>query len=80
MDGHLVQTRERMCRFSVALPSSVDAVVAPKAEHPDIEVVAKHMVSVTTLNDLGMTHGDITEWIPLACKEKIIEINGQPTD
>ena len=74
------KSRERMHRFSVALPSSVDAVVALKAENPDIGVVAKHSMSVTTLNDLGMTHGDITEWVPLDCKEKMIEINGQPMD
>lgn len=54
--------------------------MALKVENPDIKVVAKHSVSVTTLNDLGMTHGDITVWVPLGCKEKIMEIKDQPIE
>jgi hypothetical protein len=72
--------RERIRQFSVALPSDVEAIAVLKAENPDMEVLAKHVMSVNTLNSLGMTHGDITEWVPLDCKQKIARSDGQPTD
>ena len=68
--------RERIRQFSVALPSDVEAVAVLKAENPDIEVLSKHVMSANTLNGLGMTHGDITEWIPLDCKQKITRFDG----
>jgi hypothetical protein len=72
--------RERIRQFSVALPSDVEAIAVLKAENPDIEVLAKYVISINTLNCLGKTLGDITEWIPLDCKEKIAPSDGQPTD
>jgi len=72
--------RERIRQFSVALPSDVDAIAVLEAENPDIEVLAKHALSVNTLNSLGMTPGDITEWIPLDCKQKITRSDSQPSD
>ena len=63
--------RERIRQFSVALPSDVEAIALLQAENPDIVVLAKHAISFDTLNYLAMTHGDITEWVPLDCKEKI---------
>jgi hypothetical protein len=72
--------RERIRQFSVALPSEVDALAALKAENPDIEVLTKHPMSLSTLNNLGMTHGDITEWVPLDCKQKIARIDRQSMD
>jgi len=72
--------RELIRQFSVALPSDLEAITGLKAENPDIEVLAKHALSVNTLNYLGMTHGDITEWIPLDCKQKVTRSDGQPTD
>jgi hypothetical protein len=64
---------------SVALPSDVDAVAALKAENPDIEVLAKHVMGIRRLDHLGMMHGDITEWTPFDYKQKTIGINGQAT-
>lgn len=72
--------QERIRQFSVALPSDIEAIALLKAENPDVVVLAKHVISINTLNYLGMTHGDITEWVPLGCKEKIARSDGQPTD
>jgi hypothetical protein len=47
-----------------------------RAENPDIEVLVKHAISLNTLNYLRMTHGDITEWVPLDCKEKAAPSDG----
>jgi len=74
------KSRERIRQFSVALPSHVDAVAALEAENPDLQVLTKHSVSHSTLNDLGMAYSEITEWVPLDCKQKIIQIKGRPLD
>ena len=63
--------RERIRQFSVALPSDVEAIALLKSENPDVVVLAKHAISFDTLSYFAMTHGDITEWVPLDCKEKI---------
>jgi hypothetical protein len=73
------KSRERIRQFSVALPSGIDAVAALRAENPDLAVLTKHSMNHVTLADLGMAYGDITEWIPLDCKQKVIRINDLPT-
>jgi len=74
------KSRERIRQFSVALPSEVDAVVALKAENPDLEVLTQHSMSCVTLNGLGMAYGEITEWIPLDCKQFVLRINDRSAD
>jgi len=43
------------------------------AENPDIEVLSRQAVDMSTIGRLGMPPGDITEWVPLDCKEKLID-------
>ena len=42
-----------------------------RAENPDVEFLAPHIINANTLNNLGITHCDITEWVPLGSKQKI---------
>jgi hypothetical protein len=62
---------ERIRQFTVALDAEVEAVARVKVDNPDVEVHSRYPLAADTIAQLGMTGGDITEWVPLDCKEKI---------
>ena len=62
---------KRIRQFTIALASEHDAVAMLKAENPDIEVVSRHAVGLSMLERLGMGNRDITEWVPLDCKQRL---------
>jgi hypothetical protein len=62
---------ERIRQFTVALSAEVEAVARVKADNPDIEVHSRHPLAADIIAQLGLTGGDITEWVPLDCKEKL---------
>jgi type II secretory pathway component PulM len=65
------KSRERIRRFSVALPSGVDAVAALKADNPDIEALTKHAMSVSPLDHLGMMQGDPRNGFPSTASKRL---------
>ncbi|MFY9955230.1 hypothetical protein [Bradyrhizobium sp.] len=66
---------DRIRQFTAAVVAEVEAIARVKAENPDVEeVLSRHPVDVGTIARLGMPSGDITEWVPLDCKQKL------PTD
>ena len=66
---------DKVRQFTAAVVDEVEAVALVKAENPDVEeVLSRHPVDVGTIALLGMPSGDITEWVPLDCKQKL------PTD
>ena len=67
----------RIRQFMVAFASRNEALVALKADNPDVEVISHDKVAGGTLEALGMTIGDIMEWVPLDCKEKLAPIGRQ---
>lgn len=62
----------RIRQFAVAVVSREEAINTLNAENPDVDVLSLHMLGQTTLQKLGMTVGDITEWVPLDCKVSVI--------
>ena len=66
------QTGERIRQFTVAMASEEQAVAALCNENPDIEVLSRHSVNATIIAELGMADGEITEWVPLDCKEPLV--------
>ena len=66
------QTGERIRQFTVAIATESQAVAALRNENPDIEVLSRHGVNATIIAQLGMTEGEITEWVPLDCKELLV--------
>jgi hypothetical protein len=71
---------ERIRQFTVAIASGPKAVEILKVQNPDLEVLSRHIVGGKVLTTLRMTEGDITEWVPLDCKEKLTRIGGVPID
>lgn len=66
---------DRVRQFTAAVVDEVEAVALVKAENPDVEeVLSRHPVDVGTIALLGMPSGDITEWVPLDCKQKLPRI------
>jgi hypothetical protein len=65
------KTGRRIRQFTVATISEQEAVAALRFENPDIEVLSQHEVDLDTISSLGMSIGDITEWVALDCKEKL---------
>ena len=62
---------ERIRQFTVAIVQEQDAAARLRVENPDIEVLFQHEVDVSTISALGMSLGNITEWVPLDCKERL---------
>ncbi|MGE9009796.1 hypothetical protein ACO2JO_14510 [Leptospira interrogans] len=67
------KTGERIRQFTVAKISEQEAVAVVSAQNPDVEVLSRHAVEMNTIARLGMPPGDITEWVPLDCKEKLLD-------
>jgi hypothetical protein len=53
----------------VALASEQEHMAMLKAKNPDVELLSRHAISISMLEKLGMTEGDITERVPLDCKQ-----------
>jgi hypothetical protein len=68
----------RIRQFTVAIASEPKAIEILKAENPDLEVLSRHVVGGNVLTTLRMTEGDITEWVPLDCKDKLARTGGVP--
>jgi hypothetical protein len=62
---------DRIRQFTVAVVSWQDALDLFKSENPDVHVLSRHSVGLTTIHMLRMMSGEITEWVPLDCKDKI---------
>lgn len=63
---------DRIRQFTIARVSEHEAIAMLKAENPDIEVVSQHTVDMSVIEKLGMANYDITEWIPLDCKQTLL--------
>jgi hypothetical protein len=75
--GWNVWTRsgDRIRQFTVAMGAETEAVALVKAENPDVEeVLSRHPVDIGTIAQLRMPSGDITEWVPLDCKQRLPRI------
>ena len=65
----------RIRQFTVVVAAEKVALAALKADNPDLELFSCHPVNEDTIRQLGMTDGDITEWVPLDCKEKLRRVS-----
>jgi hypothetical protein len=66
---------DRIRQFTAAVVAEVEAIARVKAENPDVEeVLSQHPIDVGTIAQLGMPSGDITEWVPLDCKQRLPRI------
>jgi hypothetical protein len=68
---------DRIRQFTAAA-SEPEAIAALRAENPDIEVLSRHAVAMSTIAVLGKTVGDIAEWVPLDCQEELTRTSGVP--
>ena len=71
---------ERIRQFTVALSSEIEAVARVKADNPDVVVQSRRPLAADIIAQLGLTGGDITEWVPLDCKEKLRLVTGMTRD
>lgn len=63
---------ERIRQFSVAIGSEAAARARVRADNPDVAILSCYPVASATLVQLGMSSGDITEWVPLDCKVRVV--------
>jgi hypothetical protein len=83
--GWNVWTRsgDRIRQFTVVVVPLDEALALVKAENPDVEeVLSQNPVDVSWISRLGMPSGDITEWVPLDCKQRLPRIvaGARPAD
>jgi len=69
---------ERIRQFTVAVVSWPEALDLFQSENPDVEILSRHLVGMTAITKLRMVPGEITEWVPLDCKERLTRIGGVP--
>jgi hypothetical protein len=72
--GWNVWTRsgDRIRQFTVVVVPLAEALALVKAENPNVEeVLSQNPVDVSTIAQLRMPSGDITEWVPLDCKQRL---------
>ncbi len=75
--GWNVWTRsgDRIRQFTIVGVSLAEALALVRAENPDVEeVLSQNPIDVGTIAQLGMPSGDITEWVPLDCKQRLPRI------
>ena len=70
----------RLRQFTVAGPAEDVAIETLKAAHYGIEIVSRHFLPLSLIQNLVQKGGSVTEWMPIDPKGKIERAGGTPID
>ena len=69
---------DKIRQFTVAKADEQQAFAILRRAHPDVEIVSRHTMDVSTIRTLGIPEGRGVEWVPLDPKDPFTHIGGVP--